>query len=94
MNVTTMPAYIAVPTPDNAAYLVAPVVAAIPVSFDGSVYAVTAINPEPPFGFIAAETFRNTIGAWTTDETHPSGSLDDAISDMATLAGRRYPRLL
>jgi hypothetical protein len=92
----TMPAYVALPSEYRNAYRVAPVVAAIPMGH-GNVYAVTAVDPQSPLSaptFVAAEVQRGGHGSWYADETFPSGTLADAIGDMATLAGGEYPRLL
>jgi hypothetical protein len=59
---------------------------------------VVAIDPESLMArpaYVAAETSRAQADApWFADETFPSDTLADAIGDMATLAGRVYPRLL
>lgn len=97
-----MPDVINLPTEHHDGYLPAIVIAAIPLSdgksFPLQTYAVTAIDPGSPSwrpSYIAAETSRNsTAEPWFTDETFPSDNLPDALGDMASLAGRVYPRFL
>jgi hypothetical protein len=92
-----MPSFINLPSEHRGAYRPATVVAAIPLDRPDA-YAVTAIDPESLLAspsWIAAEVSRAQADApWFADETFPSDSLDDALGDMATLAGRVHPRLL
>jgi hypothetical protein len=91
-----IPAVIMLPTEIAHGYWPANVVAAIPLGH-GSIYAVTAIDtsssPDAPL-FFTAEVGRSIHGFWHADETFPADTLADALGDMATLAGRVYPRLL
>lgn len=92
-----MPAFINLPTEHRGGYRPAIVLAAIPLESPDA-YAVVAIDPESLMArptYIAAETYRAQADApWFTDEAQPSDTLADAIGDMATLAGRVYPRML
>ena len=91
-----MPAYVALPSEYRNAYRVAPVIAAIPLDSPDA-YAVTAIDPESPLSapaYVAAEVELSGHGSWFADETFPSEDLAGALGDMASLAGRVYPRLL
>ena len=90
-----MPTYVALPSEYRDAYHVAPVVAAIPLDSPNA-YAVTAIDQSPLSSpvYFAAEVQLGGNGSWYADETFPSGSLPDALGDMACLAGRVYPRFL
>jgi hypothetical protein len=92
----TMPTFVALPSEYRNAYRVAPVVAAIPMGHP-DMYVVTAVNPQSPLAaptFVAAEVQRGAHGSWFADEAFPSGTLAEAIGDMASLAGGEYPRLL
>jgi hypothetical protein len=78
------------------AYHTAPVIAAIPLDTPDT-YAVTATSPlSPPDApaYVAAEVTRNGHGSWIADEVFPAEALADALSDMASLAGRVRPRFL
>jgi hypothetical protein len=96
-----MPAYVALPSEHGDTPIIAPVIAAIPVSEDRRSYVVTVIDPSsPPHApaFLAAVVNHNERQSWwdadETTEPAPLGiavggwhrDIAEALSAMAALA--------